>query len=61
MKQRIVIYTHEAKTIKIDDVKNINYKSDTLFFQHTGYDGDTSSSMFRDIAGYSIYNYKDGE
>lgn len=61
MAKRIVIYTHEAKTIKIDNIKNVNYKSDTLYFEHIGYAYDKASSMFRNIAGYTIYDHKDGE
>lgn len=61
MAKRIVIYTHEAKTIKVDNIKNINYQSDTLYFEHIGYAGDIASSMFRDIAGYTVYDYKAGE
>lgn len=52
---RLVIYTHTGKTIKFDNVKNVNYKSDTLYFELVGYAGDTGRSMFRDIAGYTTY------
>lgn len=52
---RIVIYTHYGKTIKFDNVKNINFKSDTLYFELEGYIGDDGKSMFRDIAGYTTY------
>lgn len=52
---RIVIYTQNGKTIKFDNVENVNYKSDTLFFEIIGYAGDKGINMFRDIAGYTIY------
>lgn len=55
---RLVIYTTAGKVIQFDGVENVNHKSDTLYFELTGYAGDTGRSFFRNIAGYTIYTTK---
>lgn len=53
---RLVIYTTTGKVLQFDGVSNVNHKSDTLYFELTGYVGDTGRSFFKNIAGYTLYS-----
>lgn len=52
---RLVIYTTTGKVLQFDNVSNLNHKSDALYFETTGYDGDKGKGFFRNIAGYVLF------
>lgn len=53
--KRLVIYTQSGVVIKIDNFTNLNYNSNTLYFEQVGFAGDKGKCFFRNIAGYVIF------